>query len=268
MARSYKRDSRGRFAGGGGGSSGGRKSSTGKRSTPKTTTARGRALQNQRRASDLVRAGRGGSGPSKKAVRSAVTAMRARAYYAATGSGTKRSASKKVSAAKKGKQIRAEGRAKAATERAKSAGRVRSGAAAKTPRQPLTMEQRKAKLLQVHGRAMEADLSKRKGLTRYQVRDILDAGSAATVVRNVKKWVGRNRGSMAASGSTSKPRMRRSKPAPLRPGYNEVVTSNKRKLQSLNRQIRQGGPGTLQMRTERRMLRVKIAGLESQGRLG
>lgn len=117
MARTYKRDSRGRFASGGGGSSGGR--SSGKRSTPKTTTARGRALQNQRRASDLVRAGRGGSGPSKKAVRSAVTAMRARAYYAATGTGTKRSAKKAVSATKKRKQVRAEigAKRKAATVR-------------------------------------------------------------------------------------------------------------------------------------------------------
>lgn len=139
--------------------------------------------------------------------------------------------------------------------------------AAKPARQPLTIEQRKAKLLQVHGRAMEADLSKRKGLTRYQVRDILDAGSTATVVRNIKKWVGRNRGSMTApSKSAAKPKAQRGKPAPLRPDYVEVVAANKRKLQSLNRQIRQGGPGALQLRAERRMLQVKISGLESQGR--
>jgi hypothetical protein len=61
---------------------------------PKTTSARGRALTNQRRAADLVRAGRGGKGPSAKAVRSVLTAQRARAFYAATGGGKKRSAVK------------------------------------------------------------------------------------------------------------------------------------------------------------------------------
>lgn len=107
-----------------------------KRKAPATTTARGRALRNQRRATDLVRAGRGGSGPSKKAVRSAVTAMRARAYYAATGTGTKRSAKKAVSAAKNGKQIRALGRAKAAEARAKVAGRPKARVVAKPAAKP------------------------------------------------------------------------------------------------------------------------------------
>lgn len=148
MARSYKRDSRGRFAGGGGSSSGGRsggkaaaKSKPAKRSAPKTSSARGRALQNQRRATEAVRAGRGGKGPSTKAVRSAVTAMRARAFYAATGTGTKRSAKKAVSSTKKGKQLRAEAQKKAAGARARSAGRVRSRVVAK-PKAPVSQYSR------------------------------------------------------------------------------------------------------------------------------
>lgn len=99
---------------------------TARRGMPKTTSARGRALTNQRRAADLVRASRGGKGPSAKAVRSVLTAQRARAFYAATGAGKKRSAVKPKSAAKVGKQIRAQGRAKAVTARAKVAGRPRA----------------------------------------------------------------------------------------------------------------------------------------------
>lgn len=101
MARTYKRDASGRFASGGGSSGGGRsggkaaaKSKPAKRSAPKTTSARGRALQNQRRAAALVSASRGGRGPSAKAIRSVLTAQRARAFYAATGGGKKRSAVK------------------------------------------------------------------------------------------------------------------------------------------------------------------------------
>ena len=94
MARTYKRDGRGRFASGGGSAGGSSKGSSGRRSTPKTTSARGRALQNQRRSAALVSATRGGKGPSAKAVRSVLTAQRARAYYEATGSGKKRSAVK------------------------------------------------------------------------------------------------------------------------------------------------------------------------------
>jgi hypothetical protein len=79
-------------------------------------------------------------------------------------------------------------------------------AAASPARQPMTMEQRKTRLLQVHGKAMERDLSAKKGISRRQVRDILDAGSADVVVRNVKKWVGRNRGSAAPVPKASKPK--------------------------------------------------------------
>lgn len=102
------------------------KQAAGRRGMPKTTSARGRALTNQRRAADLVRASRGGKGPSAKAVRSVLTAQRARAFYAATGGGKKRSAVKPKSAAKVGKSIRAQGRAKATAARAKVAGRARA----------------------------------------------------------------------------------------------------------------------------------------------
>lgn len=132
-ARTYKRDSHGRFASGSGGSGGGgRKASSGsKRKAPATTSARGRALTNQRRATEAVRAGRGGKGPSAKAVRSAVTAMRARAYYASTGTGTKRSAKKAVSAAAKGKAIRAEARAKRKVAGERAAARPKARVVAK-----------------------------------------------------------------------------------------------------------------------------------------
>lgn len=95
MARTYKRDSRGRFAGGGGG--GGRKKGSGK--TPKTTSARGRAQTAERKASKALKAGGG-----TKAAKSLATAQRARDYYKATGTGKKRSATKaktKVSVAER-----------------------------------------------------------------------------------------------------------------------------------------------------------------------
>lgn len=102
--RTYKRDARGRFAGGGGGGGkGGGKGGGGKpavkakpaskpkaaKAPPKTTTARGRARQAETRARQAVKAG-GGS----KATRSLLVAQRARDYYKATGSGTKRSRTK------------------------------------------------------------------------------------------------------------------------------------------------------------------------------
>jgi hypothetical protein len=110
---------------------------------PKTTSARGRALTNQRRAADLVRAGRGGKGPSAKAVRSVLTAQKARAFYAATGGGTKRSARKTVSSAKVGRQIRAEGRAKAKTARAAVAGRPKARVVAKPASKVVPRNQRR-----------------------------------------------------------------------------------------------------------------------------
>lgn len=99
---------------------------------PKTTSARGRALTNQRRAADLVRASRGGRGPSAKAVRSVLTAQRARAFYAATGGGKKRSAVKpagKKATAAKAAAVRSR-LGGGGSARAKVAGRPRAGAKA------------------------------------------------------------------------------------------------------------------------------------------
>lgn len=84
-----RRDSRGRFAGGGGGGGKG-----GGGSKPKTTTAKGRARTAEASARQAVKAGGG-----TKATRSLLTAQRARDYYKATGSGTKRSAAKAPAAA-------------------------------------------------------------------------------------------------------------------------------------------------------------------------
>lgn len=80
MARTYKRDSKGRFAGGSGST---RKASG---SLPKTTSARGRAKTKETAARAAVKAGGG-----TKAARSLLTAQRARDFYKATGTGTKRS---------------------------------------------------------------------------------------------------------------------------------------------------------------------------------
>jgi len=81
VAKKQARDSRGRFASGGG--------SGGGKATPKTTTAKGRAKSRETAARAEVKAG-GGS----KATRSLLIAQRARDYYKATGTGTKRSATK------------------------------------------------------------------------------------------------------------------------------------------------------------------------------
>lgn len=89
MARTYKRDSNGRFAGGGGGSGGGRRSTPKPRTLPKTTTAKGRARTLETSARSAVKAGGGA-----RAARSLATAQRARDWYKATGGGTKRSATK------------------------------------------------------------------------------------------------------------------------------------------------------------------------------
>lgn len=91
MARKYNRDSKGRFASGGSGGSGGTPKARAAvtRSAPKTTTARGRARTAETRARAALRAGGG-----TRAARSLATAQRARAWYKATGSGTKRSRTK------------------------------------------------------------------------------------------------------------------------------------------------------------------------------
>ena len=95
MARTYKRDSRGRFSGSGGGGGGGAKGGGGKapKAAPKTTSARGRARSNAAAARAAVKAGGG-----KKAQQSLAIAERASRRYQATGTGTKRSATKAAKA--------------------------------------------------------------------------------------------------------------------------------------------------------------------------
>lgn len=170
MARSYKRDSHGRFAGGGGGSSGGPKSSGGKRSAPKTTSARGRALQNQRRSAALVSASRGGAGPSAKAVRSVLTAQRARAFYAATGGGKKRSAVKpatkktaKATAAAVRARTKAGSGVKAAEARARSSGRPKARGVAgpvNTSGPAFSRRMARAETAAVSQRRMQAEMAR------------------------------------------------------------------------------------------------------------
>jgi len=91
MARSYKRDANGRFAGSGGG---GKKKSSGGSSTPKTTSARGRAQANERKASKALKAANKSGQVGRKEARSLLTAQRAREFYQRSGTGTKRSPSK------------------------------------------------------------------------------------------------------------------------------------------------------------------------------
>jgi len=120
MARSYKRDSGGRFAGGGGG--GGRKGG-GSSSKPKTTSARGRAKTKETAARQAVKAG-GGS----KATRSLLTAQRARDFYKATGTGTKRSASRASGGSKPAKAAMKPAKmSKAPVSKAKQAYRAATG---------------------------------------------------------------------------------------------------------------------------------------------
>ena len=95
MARSYKRDRNGRFSGSGGG--GGGRSGGGK--APKTTSARGRAKSRETAARQAVKAGGG-----TKATRSLLTAQRARDFYKATGTGTKRSATRSSGGSKPAKK--------------------------------------------------------------------------------------------------------------------------------------------------------------------
>lgn len=115
MARTYKRDARGRFAGGGGGGGGKSGGSSKSNSKPKTTSARGRAKSKETAARQAVKAG-GGS----KATRSLLTAQRARDFYKATGTGTKRSATKGAGGSKPAKKAAAK-MSKAPVSKAKQA---------------------------------------------------------------------------------------------------------------------------------------------------
>lgn len=183
MARTYKRDSRGRFAGGGGSSGGGKKASGGKRSGPKTTSARGRALASQRRAAVQVRANRGGTGPSARAVRSMLTAQRARAFYEATGTGKKRSARRAVSSTAKAKAARAETRAKRQAVREKAAGRpkarVVAGSVKRVPGSTSNDIGSRARRTKFPTRSITPDVSDREprkksaaAITRKRARDV------------------------------------------------------------------------------------------------
>jgi hypothetical protein len=84
--RTYKRDGRGRFAStGGGGSS---------KKAPKTTSARGRAQANERKAAAALKAATKAGDPARKAAKSALVAKKAREFYRRSETGTKRSAAK------------------------------------------------------------------------------------------------------------------------------------------------------------------------------
>ena len=111
MARSYKRDRNGRFSGSGGG--GGGRSGGGK--APKTTSARGRAKSRETAARQAVKAGGG-----TKATKSLLTAQRARDFYKATGTGTKRSATRSSGGSKPAKKATAK-MSKAPVSKAKQA---------------------------------------------------------------------------------------------------------------------------------------------------
>ena len=113
MARSYKRDKNGRFSGGGGKKASG---GGGAKKTPKTTSARGRAKTRETAARAAVKAGGG-----TKATRSLLTAQRARDFYKATGTGTKRSATRAPSGGSKPAKKTAAKMSKAPVSKAKQA---------------------------------------------------------------------------------------------------------------------------------------------------
>ncbi len=133
------------------------------------------------------------------------------------------------------------------------------------PRQRMSMEQRKAKLLQVHGSAMERDIMAKKNISRRQIRDILDAGSAATVVRNVKKWVERNRGSMK-SGPKSKRQVKTARTPKTGQDFQmeQVRKVQNKKLRDLNRRIKEAGLSAGGLRLEK--LRLQDAMLATKPR--
>ena len=179
MARSYKRDSNGRFSGGGGGGGGGRKGGGGG-GKPKTTSARGRARSKETAARQAVKAG-GGS----KATRSLLTAQRARDFYRATGTGTKRSASR-VSGGSKPAKKAAGKMGKAPVSKAKQAYRAATGKA------------REARML-AGGATSTRGLGKRTDPGAQNIRrNVKAAQAAAAKVRAME----RNRG-------VSKPRRRK-----------------------------------------------------------
>lgn len=196
MARTYHRDSRGRFASGGGsgGGSGGRKAArlpAPVRRTVGSAPPKRRGLLLQRGAVASSKRKLAGMDPADQSIKGALSRR--------SQKGAVTRAQNQLKAAQQGGRVRLSGRGGVLRAGARKA----AAPVARPQRQPLTMEQRKAKLLRVHGRAMERDLAKRKGIPIRQVRDILDAGSPAVVVKNVKKWIEKNRGSMAPKAKPS-----------------------------------------------------------------
>jgi hypothetical protein len=171
MARSYKRDAKGRFAGG----SGSTRKPPG--SLPKTTSARGRAKTRETAARAAVKAGGG-----TRAARSLATAQRARDFYKATGTGTKRSKTKPRSG------IRATGRLPRAA--ARSAIKP-TGGLVKRPANKIVASPRKAEPPSIKGkiakmRRVTSQITDR--WARRTARDIADAtgkGGKATAARIV-----------------------------------------------------------------------------------
>lgn len=173
MARNYKRDKNGRFAGSGSGGSG---------KAPKTTSARGRAKSKETAARAAVKAGGG-----TKATRSLLTAQRARDFYKATGTGTKRSPSKASSGSKPAKAAMKPAKmSKAPVSKAKQAYRAATGRA------------REARML-AGGATSTRGLGKRTDPGAQNIRrNVKAAQSAAAKVR-----------AMERSRGVSKPRKRK-----------------------------------------------------------
>jgi hypothetical protein len=122
MARKYNRDSRGRFSSGGGGGGGTKskaKSGGGAKSGPKTSSARGRALANERKATKAVKAANKSGAVGRKEAKSQLVAQRAREFYQRSGTGTKRS-------------VTAAGKAAALTAKRSAAGKAGAAKGLKT----------------------------------------------------------------------------------------------------------------------------------------
>ena len=108
MARNYKRDSNGRFSSTGGGKAKG----GGAKSAPKTTSARGRALANERKATKAVKAANKSGAVGRKEAKSQLVAQRAREFYQRSGTGTKRSKSSGSGVSKAAANLNSKGTAK------------------------------------------------------------------------------------------------------------------------------------------------------------
>lgn len=167
---------------------------TSPKATPKTTTARGRARTAETRARAAVRSGGG-----TRAARSLATAQRARDWYKATGSGTKRSRTRTRIGPANGirrtgglpRPVAASGiRRTTGPRRAPLAGRMN----AIRTYQPATPGGQMAKGLRRIDRAVrgvESDIKKIKGVKK-QAGDIMDRiarSTARTMIESQQKGV-------------------------------------------------------------------------------